>query len=224
MEQPKRKRGDRGAAIVTKLRNKNLDKTADEMLAYAACTLALLWGNKDKAYRHTAGCAAPASKNAGTQYFKSAKRESAWLLAQAEFEKTIVPHLEKYAKEKGLFFPSEANVENSSAKFEAVRKGIQANKRTKDDVLMELNLMVDAETDAQTKLQIYKTIADIDQMKKSEADDAKGLPSVCVLPPKNNIVLFGVEAYVDPSKKYFIEKEFAKIANPKKFGVLKGEE
>lgn len=224
MEQEiKKKRGDRGTAVIAKLKSKTaLGKDPQERLDLAACTLKLFWENADKAFRHTAGCAT--STGSGSQYFNSPKRIKAMAIAEVDFEKTLQGHLEKYAKKKGLFFPSEAAKENNEAKLEAVRRGLQANKRSKDDVLIELNLLVDAETDTQTKLQIYKTIADIDQMKKAEVEDSKGLPSVVCLPPKNNITMFGVEMYVDPSKKAFIEREFAKIANPKKFGIIAGEE
>lgn len=224
MEQEnKKKRGDRGTAVIAKLKGRSsLAKDPQERLDLAACTLKLFWENADKAFVHTAGCAT--KTGSGSRYFMHPKRVKAMAIAEIDFEKTLNGHLEKYAKKKGLFFPSEAAKENNEAKFEAVRKGLQSNKRSKDDVLMELNLLVDTENDTATKLQIYKTIADIDQMKKAEVEDVKGLPSVVVLPPKCNITMFGIEMYVDPSKKAYIEREFAKIANPKKFGIIAGEE
>jgi hypothetical protein len=219
-----RKRGDRGPAIVTRLKKGKLEKSTSELLDHAACTLYLLWGNKDKAFRHTAGCAAPASKNAGTIYFKSPKREKAMAIAEVEFEKTLVPHLEAYAKKKGLFFPSEAAVQNSEAKFEAIRRGMNSTKRDRESMLLELNQMADQAGDLDSKLKIMSKIAEIEQMKRAEVEEVKGLPSVVILPQKANITLFGVEMYVDPSKKAYIEREFGKIANPKKFGILSGED
>lgn len=211
MEQEnKKKRGERGPSIIKKLQAKSLNKTAEEKIDYGACMLYLLFDNKDKAFRHSVGCAAPESPGLGSIYFKSPKRERMMVTAKADFEKLLAPLLEKYAKEKGLFYPSEAVKENSEAKFQAIRRNLDANRWTKDDVLAELAIMVDNATNQKEKLDALKAIADIDQMKKIEADQDKVLASVVVLPEKSNATVFNYEAYFDPQKLKYVKKEFEK--------------
>jgi hypothetical protein len=100
--------------------------------------------------------------------------------------------------------------ENNEAKFQAIRRNLDANRWTKDDVLAELAIMVENATSQKEKLDALKAIADIDQMKKIELSEEKGLPSVVVLPEKANATVFNYEAYFDPQKLKYLKKEFEK--------------
>lgn len=208
----------RQKSVTKRLKESKLDKTAEELLGFGACTLYLLWGNKMKAYRHSAGCANK-DMSGSVYYFNSDKRKEIMKIAEEDFEKTMEGLLQAYAKKKGLFYPSEAALENNSAKFEAIQRGLKDGIRSKDDVLIELNEWLNQATLEPTmRRDIMRLYIEVTNMKKAE-EEAADIPSVVILPPKNNITLFGVEMFVAPDKRDQILKEYNNLVNPGRFGT-----
>lgn len=189
-------------AKVTQGVERDIARITRENKIYGACMLYLLYNNKRRAFDETISKGTTATNV--TSYF--AKHNDIMIKARVEFESILNKKLEEYAQVKGLFFPSEAVKENSEAKMEVIKKKLVEGIRNKSDIVLELNQLLDATTDIPTKRDLYKLLVDVGNMKNENIETA--IPSVVVLPQKNNITLFGVECHVDPSKiKYLKEKE-----------------
>lgn len=66
-------------------------------------------------------------------------------------------------------------------------------------------MMLDTCSDPILKKDLYKLLVDVGNMKNDNLGTQ--LKSVVILPKKNNVTLFGVEAYVDPSRVDFLNKK-----------------
>lgn len=187
----------------------NAARTKDDLI-YGACMLFLLYGNKQRAWRETAGYVSEAENSSAAQpFFASENAQRKLAQAQIEFEELLDKHLAAYAKKKGLFFPSEEAIANANARMEIIQKNIENGVRSKDDILLELNEWLDKISDPVLKKEYYKMYMDVTNMKKS--DDMSEIQScVVVLPEKNNINLLGYELHISPDKKQRFMEEVRK--------------
>lgn len=187
----------------------NAARTKDDLI-YGACMLFLLYGNKQRAWRETAGYISEAENSSAAQpFFASENAQRKLAQAQIEFEELLDKHLAEYAEKKGLFFPSEEAIANANARMEVIQKNIENGVRSKDDILLELNEWLDTITDPGLKEKYYKMYIDVTNMKKSD-DMSEVQPCVVVLPEKNNITLLGYELHISPDKKQRFVEEMRK--------------
>lgn len=187
----------------------NAARTKDDLI-YGACMLYLLYDNKQRAWRETAGYMSEAEKSSAAQpFFGSDNAQRKLAQAKIEFDELLDKHLAEYAKKKGLFFPSEEAIANANIRMEVIQKNIENGVRSKDDILLELNEWLDTITDPGLKEKYYKMYIDVTNMKKSD-DMSDVQPCVVVLPEKNNINLFGYELHISPDKKQRFMEELRK--------------
>jgi len=191
----------------------NSTRTKDDLI-YGACMLFLLYGNKQRAWRETAGYISEAENSSAAQpFFASENAQRKLAQAQIEFEELLDKHLAKYAKKKGLFFPSEEAIGDANTRMEAIRKNLEDGVRTKEDVLLELNDLITTTGDPFLKRDYYKMYIDATNMKKSD-DMREVQPCIVVLPEKNNITLLGYELHISPDKKQRFMEEMRKAGHP----------
>lgn len=178
----------------------NSSRTKDELM-YGACMLYLLYGNKQRAWRETAGYTSEAENSSAAQpYFASDKAQQILAQSKIEFDILLDKHLAEYAKKKGLFFPSEEAIEGANIQMDVIRKNLEDGLRTKDDILLELNYFLTTISDPALKRDYYKMYIDLNRMKDS--DETSSVQScVVVIPQKNNITLLGYELHISPDKK-----------------------
>jgi len=184
-------------------------RTKDDLL-YGACMLAILYGNKQRAWRETAGYVSEAeSSYAAQSFFSTDNAQRKLAQVQIEFDEILEKHLAEYAKKKGLFFPSEEALGSANAKMEVIRKNMEEGLRTKDDILLELNALIETSSDPALKRDYYKMYIDVTNMKKSD-DTSATQQCVVVLPEKNNVTLLGYELHIAPDKKQRFMDEIRK--------------
>lgn len=170
-------------------------------LLKGAAMLFLLYGNKRRAWRETAGINSEAANDSAAQaFFDSPNAKRSLKEAEIEFESLLDKHLAAYAKKKGLFFPSEEAIGDANARMEIIQKNLEAGIRSKDDVLLELNELITNTTDPILKRDYYKMYIDATNLKKSD-DMSEIQQSVIILPEKNNIVINGYELHIASDKK-----------------------